>query len=429
MNRNTILGTFAVGLLLIMAGIVYQEEAVSNSVQQRINSPQVDSSITTEKTKMSQLVSASNQFGFDLFQQLQQPAEQENIFISPSSVAIALAMTRNGTSGETLAEMNNSLGLNQLDPEIINTSYAKLISSLQMADANVQLAIANSLWVNQNISLKKQFTSKAKNFYQAEVTNLDFSTPATKDTINNWVADNTADRIPQIVDSVSPEDAMYLINAIYFKGSWQNKFDLNATTKQSFYLDGSSENSELTKEVAMMSQNGDYRYFDHEQFQAIRLPYGEQGELGMYIFLPQENSSLKQFNQSLNLDNWREWLSQMRSQRGSITMPKFKLEFETELKGVLATLGMKQVFNPTQANFSRMSDNAVAIDTVKHKAVIEVNEEGTEAAGVTSIGVRITSATPEEPPFKMNLNRPFFFAIRDDVTETILFMGNVNEPK
>jgi len=121
-------------------------------------------------------------------------------------------------------------------------------------------------------------------------------------------------------------------------------------------------------------------------------------------------------------------LSQMRSQPGNISLPKFKLEYDTELQNALSTLGMSQAFNPTQADFSAMTDSAVAIDTIKHKAIIEVNEEGTEAAGVTSIGVRITSAMPQDQPFNMNIDRPFFFAIRDDITETMLFMGNVVEP-
>lgn len=423
MNRHIIWGTFAAALLLILAVIIAQEKAGSNSLQHHLKPPQAASSITTNTTNLSQVVASSNRFGFKLFKSVQQQTSDENILISPSSIAIALAMTRHGTAQETLAEITTSLGLGRLNPQTIDPSYAKLIKTLQTADADVELAIANALWVNQNITLKPQFVRNAQDFYQAQVTNLDFNDSMAKDTINAWVAKNTANKIPQIVDSISPDDALYLINAIYFKGSWTNKFDPNATTNQPFYL-----NDRREKDVAMMSQTGDYRYYHHEQFQAIRLPYGEQGELGMYIFLPSQSSSLEQFNQSLNLDNWQEWLSQMRSQKGKIALPKFKLEFETELKEALASLGMKQIFNPAQADFSAMTDNPVAIDTVKHKAVIEVNEEGTEAAGVTSIGIRITSAMPEDPPFALNINRPFFLAIRDDISETILFMGNVNEP-
>ena len=178
----------------------------------------------------------------------------------------------------------------------------------------------------------------------------------------------------------------------------------------------------------MMSQTGDYRYYANEQFQAVRLPYGK-GDMSMYIFLPQPDVSLEQFNQQLNIENWQEWLTQMRSQSGNILLPKFKLEYTSELQDILSALGMQQIFDRDRADFSAMTDSPVAIDTVKHKAVIEVDEEGTEAAGVTSIGIRITSAMPDNQSFDLNINRPFFFAIQDDITESILFMGNVVEPQ
>jgi len=443
MNRNTILGTIAVGLLLTLAGIVSQQEANSrnyssnvtkllpsgnlgNPIQSQITVPKFIANSAKTNTNMSQLVAANNRFGFNLWQQLQaqQASQPRNLLISPNSIAIALSMIRNGTSGNTQAEINTVLGLDQLTTVNVDRSYRKLIKTLNTVDADAQLAIANSLWVNQNIVLKEPFINSAQDFYQAEVSNLDFADSSVKQRINQWVASKTANQIPEIVDSVSPEDALYLINAVYFKGSWTKKFDTDKTSEQPFYK--STDNS---KPVTTMSQRGDYRYLTNEQFQAIRLPYGKNAELGMYIFLPQENNSLEQLNQELNLDNWQEWLSQMRSQPGKITLPKFKLEYDTELKTILSSLGMSQVFDATQADFAAMTDSTVAIDTVKHKTAIEVNEEGTEAAAVTSIGVRITSALPENKSFKMKVNRPFFFAIRDDITETILFMGNVSDPE
>ena len=423
MNRNTLWGTFALVLLLGLAALASQEEANSiSSLNQLASGSKLIAS--QPGTKLNQLVNANNRFGFNLFTQLQlqQKSQPQNIFISPQSIAIALAMTRNGTAGKTQVEITQTLGLEEFDPATIDYSYEQLIKTLTTTDNSVKLAIANSLWLNQDISLKATFVQTSQDFYQGKVSNLDFANPSAKNTINQWVASNTAQQIPEIVDSISPEDALYLINAIYFKASWTDKFDPNTTTKQPFQLE-----SETTKPVAMMSQTGDYRYYENEQFQAIRLPYGK-GKLAMYIFLPQEESSLEQFNQQLNLANWQAWLSQMRSQPGNIFLPKFKLEYTTELKDVLSSLGMQQVFNSAQADFSAMTDSAVALDQVKHKAVIEVNEEGTEAAGVTSTGIRITSAIPQKQPFEMNINRPFFFAIRDDRAGTILFMGNVVEP-
>ncbi|MEY2831153.1 MAG: hypothetical protein RLZZ574_411 [Cyanobacteriota bacterium] len=423
MNRNTLWGTFALVLLLGLAALASQEEASSISSLNQLDS---GSKLIASQpgTKLNQLVNANNRFGFDLFTQLQlQPKSQsQNIFISPQSIAIALGMTRNGTAGKTQAEITQTLGLEQFDPATVDSNYEQLIETLNTADKSGKLAIANSLWVNQNISLKDSFIKTTQDFYQGKVSNLDFTDTSAKNTINQWVASNTANQIPAIVDSISPEAALYLINAIYFKASWTDKFDPNTTTKQPFQLE-----SKTTKPVAMMSQTGDYRYYENEQFQAIRLPYGK-GKLAMYIFLPQANSSLEQFNQQLNLANWQAWLSQMRSQPGNVSLPKFKLEYTTELKDVLSSLGMQQVFNFAQADFSAMTDSAVVLDQVKHKAVIEVNEEGTEAAGATSSGIRITSATPQKQPFEMNINRPFFFTIHDDRAGIILFMGNVVEP-
>ena len=425
MNRNTLWGTFAVVLLLVLAGLVSQQEATSVSSFARPSAAAPQLVAAEVKANTTQLVNANNRFGFALFRQLQSKSPAQNIFISPYSVEIALAMTRNGAAGSTHTEMSQTLELEQFDATSVDTGYQKLLETLTTElDADVELAIANSLWVNQNIVVKDQFINTTQNFYRGRVTNLDFADPSAQDTINQWVASNTAYQIPEIVDAISPEDALYLINAIYFKGSWTDKFDPQATSEQSFSLPG-----DKTKPVAMMSKTGDYRYYENEQFQAVRLPYGQQAELAMYIFLPQPDSTLEQFNQQLNFDNWQEWLSQMRSQPGNISLPKFKLEYDTELNNVLASLGMQQMFNARQADFSAMTDSPVAIDTVKHKAVIEVNEEGTEAAGATSIGVRITSAMPENQPFNMNIDRPFFLAIRDDITETLLFMGNVVEPE
>ena len=420
MNRNTLWGTFAVAILLVLTGLVLQEEASSIGSTKNLAAP---NKLVASKSsvKIAQLVDANNRFSFNLFNQLYSDSPSQNIFISPGGIAIALAMLRNGTAGETQAEITGVLKLEQL-PTNINASYGKLIETLKTADSDVKLAIANSLWINQDIAIEDEFIDDTQHFYRGIATNLDFADATAKDTINQWVASNTAHKISEIVDTVSPKDAIYSIDAIYFKGSWTNKFDPNATTQKPFSL-----TSGQTKPVAMMSQTGDYRYYENSEFQAIRLPYGEQAELGMYIFLPQPNSSLEQLNRQLNLDNWQEWLSQMRSQPGKVSLPKFKLEYDKELKDVLARLGMRQIFNSERADFSPMTDSAIAVDTVKHKAVIEVDEEGTEAAGVTSIGVRITSAMPQQA-FNLNIDRPFFFAIRDDITETILFMGNIVEP-
>ncbi|MEL7011620.1 MAG: serpin family protein, partial [Cyanobacteria bacterium J06588_4] len=231
MNRNTVWGTLAVVLLLFLAGIAHQEEASSIVSLDEISAP---SQLVAQKTevKMSQLVDANNRFGFDLFAQLQPDSASANLVVSPQSIAIALAMLRNGAGAETRQEITSTLKLEQFAPESVDSSYSKLIETLTTADDDLQLAIANSLWANQNVLLADQFIDQTQNFYQGKISNLDFGDPAAKNTINEWVASNTAHKIPQIVEQTSPEDVLYLINAIYFKGSWTDKFDPQATADQ-----------------------------------------------------------------------------------------------------------------------------------------------------------------------------------------------------
>lgn len=422
MNRNTILGT--VGLLLLFIGIVSQQEAGSiKPVQPSYPSSDLLAKPIMTETQVSNLANASNRFGFEMLAQLQAQQPTDNILISPSSMAIALAMLRRGSSGNTLAELNHTLGLENLDATTIDFSYQKLLNTLKTADPDLQLAISNSLWVNQDLALKEPFVKPVQEFYQGEVSQLDFADSQAKDTINQWVAQNTGDRITEIIDAVSPQDAFYLLNAIYFKGIWTTKFDPAQTTEAEFSLQ-----SGKSKNLPMMNQSGEYRYYENQQLQAIRLPYGQQAEVGMYILLPRETSSLGELQPQLTAENWQELLSQMRSRQGNIALPRFQLAFETDLKQSLAALGLQQIFDPNQADFSAITDASVAVNQIKHKTWLEVNEEGAEAAGVTSIGIRITSFEPENVPFQMRVNRPFFLVIRDDITETILFMGNVVDP-
>jgi serpin B len=175
----------------------------------------------------------------------------------------------------------------------------------------------------------------------------------------------------------------------------------------------------------MMSQKGIYGYYETDTFQAVSLPYGKEGALAMYIFLPHSNSNLATFLQQLTPENWNEWMPEFTHINGTIEIPRFKIEYEVELKSTLKALGMAEIFNISKADFSAMTDDNVAVDSVKHKTFVEVNEEGTEAAAVTSIPLSAAARSF----FQMNVNRPFFCAIRDDTTGTILFMGTIVDPQ
>ena len=177
----------------------------------------------------------------------------------------------------------------------------------------------------------------------------------------------------------------------------------------------------------MMSQSGKYRYYENDSFQAVSLPYGK-GRLSLYVFLPKKDTNLVAFQQQLSLENWQQWMNQFQMRSGSLQLPRFKFDYNIQLNNALKALGMESAFS-TGANFSNMTSASVAIDQVKHKTFVEVNEEGTEAAAATSVGVMLTSAQMPTEPFQMVVDRPFFCAIRDNQTGTLLFMGSIQEPK
>ena len=370
------------------------------------------------------VVTANTRFGFDLFNELRQAEQDKNIFISPLSISIALAMTLNGASGETEQAMTNTMQLQSLDAESINVGYAALRGALETSDPKVVLTIANSLWARQGVPFTQEFLQRNTEYFGAEISTLDFTDPNTLTTINQWVNTNTNGKIPKILDEINSDLVLFLINAIYFKGAWQTEFDPSHTRDGAFHLTTGVE-----KQVPMMTRTDDYRYYENydEMFQAISIPYGD-GRMSMYIFLPYQESDLNTFLDGLNSENWANWIAQFSEQEIFLSIPKFKLEYEKMLNSPLQSLGMEIAFAPGRADFGRMADlerlgKNLYIGEVLHKAVVEVNEEGSEAAAVTSIGVRATSLPPQ-----FIANRPFFFAIRDNETKTILFMGTVLDP-
>ncbi|MGB3637389.1 MAG: serpin family protein [Rivularia sp. (in: cyanobacteria)] len=370
----------------------------------------------------TKLVSANTKFGFNLFSQLLVKDNNKNIFFSPSSIAFALAMIYNGADGSTKKAMAKALELQGMSLQQINSSNAELKASLENADSQVTLNIANSLWADKNAIFKPDFIQNNQEFYQAKVTNLNFADAEAVSIINNWVKENTQGKINKIVDKIDPNQVLYLLNAIYFKGNWTKEFNQDKTAEFPFYLSTGEE-----KKHPMMSQSGDYKYYETEKFQAVSLPYGENGRVSLYVFLPKQNSNLESFYENLNAANWDKWMSQFALRNGSLHLPRFKMDYEATLNDALSALGMEEAFT-NNANFSEMGNN-LKISQVKHKTFVEVNEQGTEAAATTSVGIELTSAQlPSQKPFEMIVNRPFFCTIRDNQTGTILFMGSIVEP-
>ncbi len=368
----------------------------------------------TDDTDVSSVASANTRFGFKLLHDLQERDSGGNIFISPLSISIALTMTYNGAVGETERTMAEVLEIDGLDLSTINNSNKALRNSLENPDPKVEISIANSIWYRQGMVFNPDFLERNRSFFGAMVAALDFSSPQGTGTINEWVDTNTNGKIQKIVDRINPQTLLFLINAIYFKGNWQDKFDPSRTRQGTFHLSDGSE-----KPAQMMRREGEYPYFRGENFEATSLPYGD-GRLSMYIFLPNRDSNLNEFLRNLNEENWEGWISQLQDRRHEMVLPRFKLEYEVSLNDTLETLGMGIAFGGG-ADFSGMGPS-LFISEVKHKTFVKVNEEGTEAAAVTAV-VGVKSLPPA-----FRVDRPFFFAIYDAETETILFMGTVTEP-
>ena len=416
-NKQTIRKTALGSVILVFLLFIGCFESVIDTLNQEKDEPiavPIDSNVPV----------ANTEFGFNLFSAIWEAEQNQNIFISPFSVSTALTMTLNGASGETEQAMIDTLQLQDIEPNSINSSYAQLQQTLQTSDPKVILNIANSLWGNQGIHFTPDFLQRNTQFFNAEISILDFLDPNSLTTINQWVNDNTNGKIPKILDEIDDNAVLFLINAIYFKGSWQTEFDPTHTRDGTFHLINGS-----TKQVSMMFRSGRYSHYRGDAFQAVNLPYGD-GRISMYIFLPAHNSNLNAFLTTLNPENWENWMSQFREQEISLRMPKFKLEYGTkELNDALTALGMGIAFDQSQADFSRMVSLEdlganLYIDKVSHKTFIEVNEEGTEAAAVTVVGIVKTSLPPQ-----FTIDRPFFFAIRDNETGTVLFMGTVVDPQ
>lgn len=378
-----------------------------------------------EVSRIDPRVTAANKkFGFKLFSEIlkqHSSTNSQNILISPTSVAIALAMAYNGAGGETQQVMAKTLELQGISLQEVNSANAALTTTLQNLD-DIQLNIANSLWARQDYLLKPDFIQRNQGFYAAQIANLNFSDPNALATINNWVKQSTSGRSDRIVDRINSDEVLFLLNAIYFKGQWTNEFDKQKTRKYPFYLASGGQ-----KQHPMMSQSGKYRYYENEKFQAVNLPYGNDGRLSLYVFLPRQNSNLSAFYQDLNAENWDKWVTQFSDRQGAIRLPRFKVESDFTLNDTLKALGMGVAFEEG-ANFSDMGEN-LALSEVKQKTFVEVSEEGTEAAATTSVGVELIAAKPQKQPFQMIVERPFFYAIRDNQTSTVLFMGSIQEPQ
>ena len=369
------------------------------------------------------VIGASNTFGFNLLRELERTRADSNIFMSPLSASMALGMTMNGAAGQTFDEMRSALGFGAAPSTEINASYRSLIDLLRTLDATVDFRIANSIWYRAGFPFESTFLDESKQYFDARVAALDFAAATAAPTINDWVKTSTAGKIDHIVDGpISDDIVMYLINAIYFNGSWTTRFEKSATRTEPF-----NTITGTAAPIAMMRRTDTVRVAETSGARIIDLPYGG-GAFAMTILLPRQGESIETAISSLTAESWRTAVAGVAPRSVELVMPKFTLRWEALLNDPLQALGMRQAVQGDFADFTRMSraaGNRLYISKVKQKSFVDVHEEGTEAAAVTSVEVRVTCACGPEV---IRVDRPFIFAIRERLSGTILFLGKIVRP-
>ena len=371
------------------------------------------------------IASSDAMFSYTVFRETVSYDESaENVFISPLSISMALAMVLNGAEGETHNQIKETLGLAGLSDNEINENFLSLMNYLMTLDSSVSVNIANSVWYDENLEVKQTFLDKLQESFNTRGESLNFNDPESVNIINSWVSENTNGRIETIIDEISDEMVMFLINALYFKADWQRQFDPEDTREADFYLEDGSKTS-----VDMMNQSGDFATYFSEEVQMIELPYGDS-LYTMSVLMPTNlDKPIDEFvEESVSPENVSMWREGLRSTGRDVmvSLPKFELEYELSYNKILQSMGMELPFSESEADFSGIAEPSAQnlfISDVKHKTFVAVDEKGTEAAAATSVGIGVTSMPPA-----VEVNRPFVFIIHERTSGVNLFMGKVKNP-
>lgn len=368
------------------------------------------------------LVENANDFTFSVLERLAITTADESFFVSPLSITMAFGMALNGTDGETYDQMRDFFGNSGLSNTEINQAFRDLISLLTELDPKVRMEIANSVWYRRGFEVIQDFLDANQEFFDAEIADLDFADPSAIDIINGWISDKTNGLIDEMIDEIGPDVVMYLINAIYFKADWAIQFDPDDTRQEPFTT-GTGDRVD----VPMMRVKDSFGYTESSKWYVVDLPYGS-GDFSFTAFLPKENTDLSAFAGSLTREEFVSIISQIEEDTVSVYMPRFEIDFDYEdIMDELIDMGLTLPFDQNAADFSRINpDEQLFISNVMHRAVIKVDEEGSEAAAVTVIEISRTSVGPVE--LSIRLDRPFLFFIRENSSNSILFMGKYAGP-
>lgn len=408
-----IIKRYTAPVILMLAAVIMQS---CGSVKDQLSHPQLNSENSIP------VKTAQHKFSFKLFQELYESKDlKPNPLISPLSVYTDLSMLYNGASNTTQQAMQTALQLAYLSPEVLNNTQAEWLTMLPKIDTVVTFNMANALWYNNNLQPREAFLDQVHSYYDAKIEGADFGDSQTVTAINDWVKLQTEGKIPSIVKNIPQSGVMYLLNAVYFKGAWANPFNSNMTRNDTFY------SSEGEVEVPFMSQKEDFNYAKNDSLQILELPYGN-GSFKMVVLLPNKDVALTDLVNTMTAEKFTKLRSDMQSTKLRLSLPKWEAAYTVaNFKDELSAMGMAEAFSH-KADFSQLFKNAGAkISQVKHKTYIKVDERGTEAAAATSIGMVATSM-PLHRPVEVTVNRPFLYAIIEENTETILFLGSVTNP-
>ena len=380
-----------------------------------------------ELSPITIVAKGNNASGFALFKQIDVKQKDKNIFISPFSIAMAFGMAYEGASGNTAKEIASVFAFIPNDKERWD-AFSAIYKTLNPDNAKYKLAIANAFWVQQNYPLLQSYTDVLKNYYHSEAYNVDFTYDENRENvvkqINAWAAKNTYDKIRKVLtmDDVKPLTRLVLTNAVYFKANWLYQFDKEQTKKEYFYIDSNKK----IKTPMMMQRNVTIKYMENNNIKMIELPY-EGKALSMFVILPKKD--IKSIIPLLSTKIFESWRHDLMLEKVDVYLPKFKIECGYMLVEPLIKMGIKDAFNETKADFSKITGGKdLYISTVIHKTFCDVNEEGTEAAAVTAIVMNTKSmGSFDRKIFKAD--HPFIYAIVDNKTGVMLFLGKMVEPE
>ena len=387
----------------------------SNDIVSMTTEEEIDPEFMVLSDAQYDLVKRNNNFALNLFSEMK--GVGSNV-VSPMSVTYLMAMLANGAEASTREEIMDAIGAKDFDIDEMNAFYAYLIRRAKTADKQTTLNIANYIALNKEFKLKKKFASTIADSYQGAVESLEFTNPESTKRINGWCSEHTNNMIPTIIDQVEPSAVAYILNAIYFNGTWTDKFDKNNTKKEQF--------NGYTRDIMyvdMMHRNAKYYYTSNDVYSAVTLPYGS-GAYSMTVILPNEGKFITDLTRTLNADTIASLRRNMEECLVDLKLPRFTTEMKLPLKGIVAKLGAPSMFDATRADFSSFANGNVYVSEMLQKAKIEVSEEGTKAAAVTMGMVKLTSMRPQEPRrVDFHCDRPFVYMIQDNYTGAILFMG------